>query len=90
MSVSSQASSPKKTYADVATPPASPRGPDISALSLNSEPAPIANVDPFPPLSTSSRTTSPLGKRLICFSYLLLSFPLRLDFSFITTHNSVS
>ena len=61
MSASTPTGSPKRTYADVATPPASPRESDMSRLSLNEKGNSTTETESFPPLPSVPDKISPLG-----------------------------
>lgn len=53
--------SPKKTYADVVTPPSSPRAINVQDLSSPNKTDCSLEPEPFPPLPASSTKQSPLG-----------------------------
>ena len=61
MSASTSTGSPKRTYADVATPPSSPRESDMSRLSLDEKRGSTSETEPFPPLPSVPDKISPLG-----------------------------
>ena len=54
--------SPKaKTYADAVTPPASPTGAGTQSPPAFVAPKPVTEMEPFPPITSETRTTSPLS-----------------------------
>ena len=62
MSSPIKTTSPKRSYADVATPPPSPRASEISNLTLNDVVDEAQAAEPFPPLPVPATRVNPLGK----------------------------